>query len=298
LIILTDQPPVPPDTVVVTGRGLEEARGDAVYDIVTIDRDRLALSPSNRLEDVLRDVPGFQLFRRSDARSANPTSQGATLRALGGNAASRALLLLDGVPQTDPFGGWVSWPAFDPRRLGATRVLRGGGSGAAGPGALAGTIELASAGPDAARGIQASAAFGSRDAVDLFASLGQPVGGGFLTVSGSFARGDGFAPVVAEQRGPADRAAPYEQASLAVRAVAPFAAGAELQASTLLFRDRRDRGTDFSAIRTDGADAALRLVGAGRWGWSALAYVQSRSFYNSFAAVDAAHRRKPHVGAI
>src|SRR5207253_6516518 len=133
------------DEIVVTGRGLGEAPGEAVFDVVTVDRARLQESASNRLEDVLRDVPGFQLFRRSDARSANPTSQGATLRALGGNASSRALLVLDGVPQTDPFGGWLSWPAYDPRRLGQIRVTRGGGSGVNGPGALAGTIELESA---------------------------------------------------------------------------------------------------------------------------------------------------------
>ena len=98
-------------------------------------------------------MPGFQQFRRSDARSANPTSQGATLRALGGNASSRALLILDGVPQTDPFGGWISWPAYDPRRLGQVRVVRGGGTGANGPGALAGTIELDSAAPDELSGL-------------------------------------------------------------------------------------------------------------------------------------------------
>ena len=79
-----------PQEIVVTGGGLDAAPGDAAFDLVTIGRDRLAHSPSNRLEDVLRDVPGFQQFRRSDARSANPTSQGATLRALGGNASSRA----------------------------------------------------------------------------------------------------------------------------------------------------------------------------------------------------------------
>ena len=101
---------------------------------MTIGRDRLTASASNRLEDVLRDVPGFHQFRRSDARSANPTSQGATLRALGGNASSRALLILDGVPQSDPFGGWIALPAFDPRRLGEVRVVRGGGTGANGPG--------------------------------------------------------------------------------------------------------------------------------------------------------------------
>jgi vitamin B12 transporter len=57
------------------------------------------------------------LFRRSDARSGQPTSQGVTLRALGGNAASRALLVLDGMPQSDPFGGWINWPAYDPATL-------------------------------------------------------------------------------------------------------------------------------------------------------------------------------------
>src|SRR5918997_1381069 len=126
--------PAPEPVIVVTGQGLGAARGEDVYDVVSIGRERLDLSPSNRLEDVLRDVPGFQLFRRSDARSANPTSQGATLRALGGNASSRALLVLDGVPQTDPFGGWISWPAYDPRRLAQVRVIRGGGSGTSGDG--------------------------------------------------------------------------------------------------------------------------------------------------------------------
>ena len=273
------------DEIVVTGQGLDAGLGDEVYNVVEIDRDRLASSASHRLEELLRDVPGFQLFRRSDARSANPTSQGATLRALGGNASSRALLILDGVPQTDPFGGWVSWPAFDPRRLGGVRVVRGGGSGANGPGALAGTIELASAAPADLARTSASLSYGSRDGVDAFAGLGIDAGGGFLSVSAAFARGDGFVPVIEEQRGPADRAAPYRQASAAVRAVAPLGRTVELQASGLLFDDRRERGTALSEIRSEGADAALRLVG-GRW--SALLYVQTRDFYTSFAAVDAA----------
>jgi vitamin B12 transporter len=277
----------PEPDLLVTGRGLEALPGEAVYDVVVIDRDRLDLSPSSRLEDVLRDVPGFQLFRRSDARSANPTSQGATLRALGGNASSRALLVLDGVPQTDPFGGWVNWPAFDPRRLGRVRVVRGGGSGTAGPGALAGTIELESAGPGDMEGLAASLAAGSRDGIDAFAGLAQPLGQGHVVATASYAAGDGFIPIVPEQRGPADRPARYEQASASLRAVAPVSATAELQASFLAFHDARERGTAFSDIVTDGLDASLRLVGRGRWAWSALGYVQSRSFYNSFASVNA-----------
>ena len=275
------------ETILVTGRGLDPARGEEVYDVVTLERDRLANSPSGQLEEVLRDVAGFQLFRRSDARSANPTSQGATLRALGGNASSRALLILDGVPQSDPFGGWISWPAYDPRRLGRVRVMRGGGTGAAGPGALAGTIEMDSAAPDELAGLSARLAYGSRDGIDAFAGIGLPLGAGFLSASGAWARGDGFVPVIAAQRGAADRPSPYRQGSFALRAVAPVTGSAELQANFGAFTDRRERGTAFSAIATDGADASLRLVGRGRLPFSALVYVQTRDFSNLFAAANA-----------
>lgn len=274
--------------VVVTGRGLEAAPGDAAYDVSLLGRDRLQQSASSRLEDVLRDIPGFQQFRRSDGRSANPTSQGATLRALGGNASSRILLLLDGVPQSDPFGGWISWPAFDPRRLDSVRVTRGGGSGVNGPGAVAGTIELDSAGPAGLDGPRAAFAIGSREGIDAFAGYGARLGDGVLSLSASYARGDGFTPVVARQRGPADRPSPYEQASLAARAVAPLSGTIELQANVSGFVDARERGTAFSEIETRGADASLRLVGRGSLPFSALAYVQVRDFANAFASVNAA----------
>lgn len=280
-LLLATAPAATPD-IVVTGRGLAPAAGEEVFDTFVVDRERLTGSASGRLEEVLRDVPGFQLFRRSDARSANPTSQGATLRALGGNASSRILLLLDGVPQTDPFGGWISWPAYHPERLGEARVTRGGGSGVQGPGALAGTIALSSATPTELRGVQGRVAYGSRDGLDAFAGLGRDLGTGFVAISGAWQRGDGFIPISEAQRGAADRPSPYEQMSLAVRGVAPLGDGVELQASGLVFSDRRERGTAFSAIRTRGADASLRLVGRR---WSALGYVQTRDFYNSFASV-------------
>jgi outer membrane receptor protein involved in Fe transport len=273
------------EEIVVTGRGLPLALGEEAYGGVVIGRERLTGSASARLDEILREVPGFQLFRRSDARSANPTSQGATLRALGGNASSRALLILDGVPQTDPFGGWISWPAYDPERLGYVRVVRGGGTGASGPGALAGTIELASADPADLAGVRASVAGGSRESLDSRLSFGTQLGAGFLTGSAAYARGDGFVPVVKEQRGPVDRSSPYRQGSLAVRAVAPLGRDVELQANALLFSDERERGTAFTANSTTGADASLRLVGRR---WEALAYVQSRHYRNDFASVNAA----------
>jgi outer membrane receptor protein involved in Fe transport len=273
--------------IVVTGRGLPEAPGEAAYDIVTIGRERLTQSASGRLEDVLRDVAGLQQFRRSDARSANPTSQGVTLRGLGGNAASRALVILDGVPQTDPFGGWVAFPAYAPERLGHVRITRGGGSGVAGPGALAGTIELTSAGPGELPGLGGQIAYGSRESLEAHLLTSAQLGEGFASLSADYARGDGFVPIVAPQRGPADRPARFEQASIAARGVVPVGADTELQANMLAFTDRRERGTAFTRNGSDGADASVRLVGRGPWRFSALAYLQVRDFQSQFASVSA-----------
>ena len=163
--IAADPAPSSPPDIIVIGSGLRQPLGNAAYDVVTIDRNQLIDTGSGRLEDALRNA-GVSRFRRADARSAHPTSQGATLRGLGGNAASRALVLLDGVPQADPFGGQISYPALDPSRLGAARVTRGGGSGVYGPGALAGTIELESAGLEQLAPGWADVEYGSRDSVN------------------------------------------------------------------------------------------------------------------------------------
>jgi len=279
-----DAPPVS-DEIVVTGRGLDVPPGEAAYDVVTIDRDRLADTASNRLEDVLRDAAGLAQFRRSDSGSAHPTSQGISLRGLGGNASSRALLLLDGVPQTDPFGGWVPFPAYLPGRLAAARITRGGGSGYAGPGALAGTIELTSGGPADLGPLQLAAAYGSRDSIDASAVGAATLGTGFVTIAAQYGRSDGFTPTIAEDRGPADRPAPYEQGSVALRGVIDLGDTTELQANVSAFSDRRDRGVDFTPVKSDGADASLRVVKRGDWGWSALAYLQTRQFASGFASV-------------
>ena len=274
--------------IVVTGRGLADAPGDRAYAVVTIDRARIQANASNRLESVLADVAGLQQFRRSDSRSANPTSQGISLRGIGGNASSRALLIFDGVPQADPFGGWVAFPAYATGRLGRIRVTRGGGSGYQGPGALAGTVELESATPDQLAPVQASVAYGSRDSVDAQGSAALVRGSGFATVSGAYARGDGFTPTVAQSRGIVDRPAPYEQASGALRTVVGIGATTEVQMNASAFTDRRDRGSDFTANTSEGADASVRLIGRGRWGSSALAYLQTRAFASSFNSINAA----------
>lgn len=271
--------------IVVTGSGsLRPTKGDAVQGVALISNLDPGLGA--RIENRLRDEAGIVQFRRSDGRSAHPTSQGVTLRGLGGNASSRALVTLDGVPQADPFGGWVAWSAYDAINLGGILVTRGGGSGTDGPGALAGTIGLFSTMTD---GAEASLAYGSRGSWDASASAGGRLGSGQVALDGRYSRGDGFIPVSEGQRGLVDRAAPYEQGGLGVRLRFDAGADSRIEASLRGFADRRDRGTDFSASKTDGADASLRFVHdpVGATQWLALGYVQVRDFESGFASVAA-----------
>jgi len=281
---MADALPPPPPAIVITGQALPEATAERVYAVERITSRQIEQAPSHELDQLLKGIPGVQLFRRSDARSGHPTSQGVTLRALGGNASSRALLVLDGVPQSDPFGGWVNWPAYDPAGLSGIRVVRGGGSVANGPGALAGTIEMTS---QSDAGIGGEADLGSRESMEARGRLGLELGKGIFSLSGRAARSDGFIPVTAETRGPADRPAPYREWSSRARWVAPLGAATELQASVDGFHDWRTRGTAFSGDRTNGADASLRLVGRGPWQWSALGYWQWRNLRSSTASLSA-----------
>jgi len=274
--------PPKPAAIIVTGTALPEAKSERAYKVDRIGRKQIEQSPSHELDQLLKDVPGVQLFRRSDARSGHPTSQGVTLRALGGNASSRALLVLDGVPQTDPFGGWINWPAYDPADLSEIRVVRGGGSVANGPGALAGTIEMESR---VDTGVSGEADGGSRDSIETRARAGIDAGHGVLSLSGRLERGDGFIPITADTRGPADKRAPYSEWSGRSRWVTAVAPSTELQAILDAFHDWRTRGTDFSSDRTNGTDASLRLVGNGGWQWSALGYWQWRNLRSSTASL-------------
>ena len=214
----------PETEIVVTGDGLEPALSNSVYATVEIPRETIIASGSGRLDDVLRNIAGFQQFRRSDSRSSNPTAQGVTLRALGGNATSRALVLLDGVPVADPFFGYVPFTALQPDTLGNIRVTRGGGSGPFGSGALAGTIELESAGRGTLSDFSGSLLVNQREETEASAALTKRLGAGFATVSGRWDRGQGFFTTPEDQRVPATARAAFDSWQTGLRGVAPLAA--------------------------------------------------------------------------
>ncbi|MEP3226965.1 MAG: TonB-dependent receptor [Parasphingorhabdus sp.] len=274
--------PAPISVIDVIANALPQPISDRAYSVEFPD-----LEDHVRVENALRSIPGIQQFRRSDARSANPTSQGITIRGLGGNASSRAVLSLDGVPQADPFGGWVAWPGYEALALDFAKVTRGGGSGTEGSGAIAGTVELFS--KEVGNLIDAGIAYGSRNSVEADVLFGRELGQGQLTISVNYARGDGFIPIIESQRGDVDRQAEYEQAGLAVRFAAPLTDTIELQTNIRAFTDDRERGFAFSENHNDGADASIRLVNRSDdgWQWSALGYVQIRNFDVSFGGVAA-----------
>jgi outer membrane receptor protein involved in Fe transport len=270
----------PRPEIIVTGRGLDPALSTSIYATTTLERDVIIASPSGRIEDVLRGVAGFQQFRRSDSRSSNPSAQGVTLRALGGNATSRALVLLDGVPIADPFFGFIPLSAIAPETLGTVRVTRGGGSGPFGAGALAGTIELESAAPGESAPLLASAAINSRAESELSGVLTQRLGRGFAVASGRWDRGQGFFTTPDDQRVPATARAGFDSWNAALRAVAPLTSDVELQARVAAFRDNRTLRFDGADSTSEGQEASLRIVGRGAWQFDALAYVQARDFTN------------------
>lgn len=253
----------------------------------SLDEDDLDREASGRVESAVGDLGGLQ-FRRSDARSAHPTSQGLTLRGLGGNAASRVLVLLDGVPQADPFGGWVSWPGYDAIPLSSVTLERGGGTGEHGAGALAGTLSLTTREPTDDVDFGGQFLAGSRTSLASRAHAAFPTGPVQHMVSASAETSDGFVLAAPEQRGPVDEKAPYQQAGAFWRSQANLGQALNLSASGRGFLDRRTRGVPFTENENDGFDLSLQAASheTANQQWSALVYFQSRKLASSFASVN------------
>src|SRR6266404_1511650 len=108
----------------------------------SISKQEIELSGSLALDDVLREAPGFSLFRRSGSLFANPTSQGVSLRGVGASGASRATVLLDGVPLNTPFGAWVYCDRVPKLSVESVEVVSGAASDLYGSGALGGVVDI------------------------------------------------------------------------------------------------------------------------------------------------------------
>lgn len=115
---------------------------------MVVDQQQLQQTPGVNLDDRLRQTPGFSLFRRSSSLVANPTTQGVSLRAIGSTGASRTLVLWDGVPLNDPFGGWIYWTRVNPDFIDRVELVPGGNTAVFGYDAMGGAISLFSTRPE------------------------------------------------------------------------------------------------------------------------------------------------------
>lgn len=184
------------ETITVTPARSEVRLGDVPASMSVLNRDDIRQSPAVLADDVLRRLPSFSLFRRTSSIAAHPTTQGVSLRGIGPSGVSRTLVLLDGVPFNDPFGGWVYWSRIPLEQAERIEVVDGTGSSLYGNYALGGVINIVSA-PPASRALEVKVQYGSLDsgALDVMGSIVRgPVG---LTVDGGVFNTDGYPPVIA-----------------------------------------------------------------------------------------------------
>ncbi len=168
-----------------------------------LNADSLETLPGVDLDDRLRSIAGFSLFRRTSSLVAHPTTQGVSLRGIGPTGASRTLLLWDGVPANDPFGGWVYWTQFSPEDLERVEVTRGASTSVFGDRAMGGAIALFSREPEPLR-LETSFEAGNRDsqlAGVRFSLLKHRWG---FTANGRAFTTDGYPIVRASERGAVD----------------------------------------------------------------------------------------------
>ena len=130
------------DSVTVSAdRGLVGIN-DSASSVAVLSQGQLEEAPGLALDDRLHSQAGFQLFRRTSSWTANPTSQGLSLRGLGSTAASRTLTVSDQVPLNDPFGGWIHWDEIPALAIEQVRLLRGGSADLYGSSAIGGVVDV------------------------------------------------------------------------------------------------------------------------------------------------------------
>ena len=224
---------------------------------IIFDRQDIDASPSIHLDDLLRSNPSFSTYRRSGSGIAHPTSQGVSLRGAGTSATSRSLVLLDGIPLNDPFGGWVRWNRFSLPELEAVRFGRKGAFASS-----AGSIELQSRRPTDKPIHHLGLAGGD---VQGFSANGFSATGTNRKkwdASASFRIEDfaGHRVVRTDQRGPIDEDA-WSRIQSGRTTMSHQLSSGRLVATFGGFTEKRGNGTPLGRNQADGFDWSLGLQG-------------------------------------
>lgn len=190
-------------TVIVTPTRTEAKLDETAASVSIISRAELSTTAASRIDDALRQVPGFSLFRRTGSRAANPTTQGVSLRGVGASGASRGVVLLDGLSLNDPFGGWVYWSRVPRESVTQVEVLRGGASYAYGSGALGGVVNLLTQ-ARMENFLSFEGSYGNQETPNASIYTGLAKDGWTVSLGSEIFKTDGYILVAPGERGPVD----------------------------------------------------------------------------------------------
>ena len=284
--------PVPlKELVVVTPTRTNTRLGDTSASVAVVSSQELEGTAALRLDDALRQVAGFQLFRRSGSRTANPTTQGISLRGTGASGASRALMLFDGIPLNDPFGGWIYWGRVPRESVAQVEVLRGGASYLYGGTALGGVVNVIGLVPERSS-LSAEVSYGNEQTPSgsLFGSVTH--GEWTMSLGAEISKTDGYIIVDEDERGAIDTPAGsrYSVANLKLERQLGATGNAFIRGE--IFGESRTNGTPLQTNRTHlrnlsaGANFETRDFG----NFTLRAYGGTQLFDQNFTAV-AANRK-------
>jgi outer membrane receptor protein involved in Fe transport len=273
------------DEVVVTANRREETLREVAAHVTVLGREEIDQSASLAVDDMLRQVPGFSLFRRSSGLVAHPTSQGVSLRGIGPSGASRTLVLLDGVPLNDPFGGWVQWSRVPQESLDRIEVVRGGGSDLWGSSALGGVLQLLTGAPRQ-RSLSGAIEGGDHGQVRAGVSASGRLGPLGLSADLSRLEGGGYPVLREDQRGAIDVDAASKATAIYGRIDASLSPAATLLVRGNLFDEDRGNGTPLTTNSTTGGYLTAGLSHVGREGgeWTASLAGHRQDFASTFSS--------------
>src|SRR5499433_978830 len=276
------------ETVTVTPARAELRLSAAPASVSVFDAKDVSNAAAQTFDDLLRQAPGFSVFRRSSSIVANPTTLGVSLRGAGASGASRTLVLSDGIPLNDAFGGWVYWDRIPRAAVDRVELVRGGSSDLYGSDALSGVINVISR-PPAPRVINAEAAYGNRNTADTTFFAGDKWKSFSASVAGEAFRTDGYFLIAPEIRGTADDLAASKHRALILRLQNDWNANDSAFLRGSLFDEDRRNGTKAQTNDT----ASESLVAGGRFrtsegsDWNLTLFANQQRYHQTFSAVAA-----------
>lgn len=287
-ITIVLEPDTITDQITVTAERTLTRVSETATSVAVLSNDDLSTTAAVTLDDALRQVPGFSLFRRSGSRTANPTSQGVSLRGVGASGASRAAVLSDGVPINDPFGGWVYWGRTPRQSISRVEVVRGGASNLYGTDALGGVINfIPRETKEAALSFETS--YGNEQSPNASIFAGGRLGQFGAQISAEIFHTDGYVLVDKDQRGLVDTKAGVEYSTLDLKLERFFNDSGRIFIRGSLFDESRENGTPLQTNQTNirqfsaGADFKSKLTGD----FSLRSYIGSEVFDQGFSAIAA-----------